>query len=101
MVASRTSMKVQIAHLFLKHWESLAQLTRTFLLENSLNVLFDKINLITPSIQKAIDDLLFSCSLKASDGQVYRVAKRFALVAAASKLATAFGIAGWENGETS
>lgn len=34
-----------------------------------------------------------------SDGQVYRVADRFALVAAAGELATEWGITGWEAGE--
>jgi putative DNA primase/helicase len=63
--------------------------------------LVDNMNLIIPNIQKSIDDFLLSCSLKGADGQVYRVAKRFALVAAAGELATAFGITGWENGDAS
>lgn len=66
-----------------------------------IRCLINKIDLIIPNIQKVIEDFLFSCSLKGSDGQVYRVAKRFALVAAAGELATAFGITGWKNGEAS
>jgi len=34
-----------------------------------------------------------------ADGQVHRVADRYALVAAAGELATAWGITGWERGE--
>jgi len=37
--------------------------------------------------------------LHEADGQVQRVARRFALVAAAGELATWYGLTGWENGE--
>lgn len=40
-----------------------------------------------------------SLDLKGAGGQVYRVAERFALVAAAGELATRFGITGWEQVE--
>jgi uncharacterized protein (DUF927 family) len=36
---------------------------------------------------------------KGCDGQIQRVAERFALVAAAGEMATAFGITGWQPGE--
>ena len=45
------------------------------------------------------DEYLKGLNLGECDGQVYRVARRFALIAAAGQLATEFGITGWEKGE--
>lgn len=66
-----------------------------------IKYLVEKIDIVIPVLQQIVEEFLLGCSLKGSDGQVYRVAKRFALVAAAGELATAFGITGWENGEAS
>lgn len=63
--------------------------------------LVDRIDHVVPYIQNATEEFLLGCSLDDSDGQVYRVAKRFAVVAAAGELATTFGITGWESGEAS
>ena len=51
-------------------------------------------------IQKCIDNFISNPKLvpKDASGQVVRVAKRFALVAAAGELATDFGLTGWPSG---
>lgn len=51
------------------------------------------------SIKDVIKQFQDDCIPKGADGQIYRSAKRFALVAAAGELATAFGITGWNPSE--
>ncbi|AUH66040.1 DUF927 domain-containing protein [Paracoccus zhejiangensis] len=55
------------------------------------------------TVQKQIGSLrqhfMVAAGLQDADGQVYRVAGRFALVAAAGELATAWGVTGWTEGE--
>lgn len=45
--------------------------------------------------QEFIKEFVSSCNLKDADGQVFRAAQRFALVAMAGEIATAWGITGW------
>jgi putative DNA primase/helicase len=63
--------------------------------------LVEKIEEVIPLIRKVMDEFLLACTPQDSNGQVHRVAKRFAIVAAAGELATAFGITGWNPGEAS
>ncbi len=53
---------------------------------------------IEPLIKKYIENFMFSYVPEASDGQVFRVARRFGLISAAGELASFFGITGWESG---
>lgn len=50
-------------------------------------------------IKKFSDEFMNAFVSANADGQVYRVARRFASVAAAGELATSFGITGWGNGD--
>lgn len=50
-------------------------------------------------LQRLRDDLTAQLAPANADGQVRRVADRFALIAAAGELATVFGLTGWETGE--
>lgn len=54
---------------------------------------------VITQIKQFMEDFLSTCVPKNADGQVYRAGKRFALVAAAGELATAFGITGWNKFE--
>ena len=51
------------------------------------------------AIEELIKDFIAEHILADASGQVQRVARRFALVAAGGELATAFGITGWPAGE--
>lgn len=48
---------------------------------------------------KAMEDFTREVVPQGASGQVWRVARRFALVAAAGELATAYGVTGWDQGE--
>jgi putative DNA primase/helicase len=61
-----------------------------YLLENKRELVKDCNKLICELVQKHVP--------AQSSGQVYRVCKNFALVAAAGELATSFGITGWNEG---
>ncbi|MDX2347165.1 MAG: DUF927 domain-containing protein [Legionella sp.] len=50
-------------------------------------------------ISKSIQDFIETLMLEGCSGQILRVARRFALVAAAGELATQYGLTGWDKGE--
>jgi len=60
-----------------------------------LKRLVDERDAAVALIEKFINDFIKAVVPPGADGQVCRVAKRFALVAAAGELATYFGITGW------
>lgn len=60
-----------------------------------IRLLIEKSKEVIPLIKGFMDEFQSTCIPKGADGQVHRSAKRFALVAAAGELATAFGITGW------
>jgi uncharacterized protein (DUF927 family) len=55
---------------------------------------------IVPQVSKTMDFFIKICVPNDADGQVMRVARRFALVAAAGELATCFGLTGWQSHES-
>lgn len=61
--------------------------------------LLPRLDTLADELRKARRAFLDQRIPKGADGQVARVAGRFALVAAAGELATALGITGWEPGE--
>ncbi len=55
---------------------------------------------IAISIADTMQEFVDSAVLSDSTGQIIRVARRFALVAAAGELASQYGLTGWEEGES-
>lgn len=50
-------------------------------------------------VNRFIREFTGNCVLNEASGQVHRVAIRFAIIAAAGELATAFGVTPWKNGD--
>jgi len=61
-------------------------------------VILDSVDL-QKRLEDSIDSIVMGLLPKDADGQVGRVASRFALIAAAGELATQYGITGWNKGE--
>lgn len=64
-----------------------------------LKLLIENFETVIPLIRNFSNEFMSIVVPKNADGQVSRVAKRFALVAAAGELATSFSITGWEKGD--
>ncbi|MBJ6724398.1 DUF927 domain-containing protein [Geomesophilobacter sediminis] len=54
---------------------------------------------VASNVKAKQKEFLSALAIEGAGGQVYRVAERFAIVAAAGEVATGFGITGWEPGE--
>jgi len=63
-----------------------------------LRLLVEKRSEQADVIQKCIDSFVSFVVPEGAAGQIYRVARRFGLVAAAGELATDFGLTGWSEG---
>ena len=66
-----------------------------------LEALQGKRDTVKPIIDNLTKAFMTSLELNNADGQVLRVAQRFALVAVGGELASIFGVTGWEDGEAS
>ncbi len=64
-----------------------------------LKCLIEDLEANVSTIKNAMDLFMKALVSDGDDGQVYRVARRFALVGAAGELATSFGITGWDKGD--
>lgn len=64
-----------------------------------IEAVISNIDVLPATIRKFKEDFLENYIPKNISGQIYRVASRFALVAAAGEFATACGITGWEKGD--
>jgi len=64
-----------------------------------LRTLVDNFDAIAPTVKGYVDEFLAEYCPKGADGQVSRVAARFALVAAGGEMATAASVLPWEPGE--
>lgn len=60
-----------------------------------LKRLIDQLDEALPLLRHSMETFIKEVLPESADGQIYRVAKRFALVAAAGELATHFGVTGW------
>lgn len=65
-----------------------------------LTLLIKNLETAVHVVKKFSDEFMGAFVPQNADGQVYRVARRFALVAAAGELATSLGITGWEKGDS-
>lgn len=85
---------------FSKTLEGLSRLHHGVAAREFIKYLVNQDDKIVALIWKAVNEFMQAYAPKNADGQIYRVARRFALSAAAGELATSFGITGWENGES-
>lgn len=67
--------------------------------QNFIAALLPHLDTLPATLQEQRDAFCKRMLLAKADGQAWRVAGRFALVAAAGELATKLGITGWEQGE--